>query len=165
VNRSKVAAYATLGWVPHALAYVALPLGLARAAGGPDWAAHLEWPCLLGGPLVVAGAGFIAGAIVSHYRASPEAAQFAARPSYLATGGAYAVTRNPLYLGGGLMWAGWAIAFTSPFLAVVAALIFGFLAFVGVPYEERVLHTRLGAEYDAYAARVPRWFRMRRSGS
>lgn len=74
----------------------------------------------------------------------------------LVTSGPYAWVRNPLYVGNLLLWAGlgviaWPVAvFTVPMLAVYYATI--------VRWEERNLRTQLGAPYEAYRARVPRWF-------
>ncbi|HUH12416.1 MAG TPA: isoprenylcysteine carboxylmethyltransferase family protein [Longimicrobiales bacterium] len=76
----------------------------------------------------------------------------------LSTGGPYAYTRNPLYLGTFLLGLGVATASGQPLL--VAA----FLAFFAVVYvetirrEEARLAALFGADYHAYAARVPRLF-------
>ena len=163
MTRAKLVGYATLGWPPHAVGYIGLPLLAAYVGDRDGWTERIEWRSLLGVPFVAAGMSLIAWAIVSHYRVSPDDAQLVVRPSYLVTSGAYGVSRNPLYLGGGLMWVGWAIVFASPSVVVAGVALFGFLALVGVPYEERLLHRRLGAEYDAYARRVPRWLGRRRA--
>ena len=73
----------------------------------------------------------------------------------LATGGPYAHTRNPLYLGSLLMALGMAIAAASPW--VVLAVASYFLAFYPTLMNEeaRFLRERFGAEYDRWAAEVP----------
>ena len=78
-------------------------------------------------------------------------------PEYLVRGGVYGVTRNPMYVGGALMLTGWTILFGSARLAPVCAVFVGGMNFAGIPFEERMLHRRFGASYDAYRAAVPRW--------
>jgi protein-S-isoprenylcysteine O-methyltransferase Ste14 len=157
VSRGKLAGYLTLAWPPHAVGYIGFPIVAAYVGDRDGWLERIGWGSVLGVPLLLAGAALIGWAIVNHYGASPQHAQLVARPNYLATDGAYAISRNPLYLGGACMWLGWAIVFASPVIVVVGVGLFSFLAFVGIPYEERMLHRRLGAHYDAYAQRVPRW--------
>lgn len=73
----------------------------------------------------------------------------------LATGGPYAHSRNPLYLGSALMAVGLAAASASPW--VVMAVAGYFLAFYPrvVREEARFLRDRFGAEYERWAAEVP----------
>jgi protein-S-isoprenylcysteine O-methyltransferase Ste14 len=73
----------------------------------------------------------------------------------LATGGPYARTRNPLYLGSSLMGAGFALAGRSLVMAVALA---GLLTFIYAPVirrEAEFLEGRFGDDYRRYAARVP----------
>jgi protein-S-isoprenylcysteine O-methyltransferase Ste14 len=73
----------------------------------------------------------------------------------LATGGPYAHTRNPLYVGSTLLALGFGIAAHS--LAVVAAVVAYFAAFYPavIGEESRFLRTKFGAPYDAWAREVP----------
>jgi protein-S-isoprenylcysteine O-methyltransferase Ste14 len=74
----------------------------------------------------------------------------------LITDDVFATTRNPMYLGMVMMMLAIALFVgTAPFY-VAALLNFLILHFVFCPYEERRLQ-RTFSEYDAYAARVPRW--------
>lgn len=165
-KRSKTLAYATLSWVPHAVGYVLVPLLISRFGARHGWKDGRPGGLnLVGSLLLLGGAALIAWAIVSHYRASPEEAQFSARPNYLVTEGAYRFTRNPLYFGGACMWAGWALLLGNLPLVVVGACLFGFLAGIGIPFEERMLHDRFGDAYGAYRERVPRWFKVGRKAS
>ena len=157
MNGRKLAAYVGIGWVPHALGYVALPLLVARRADGKGWRSRIGRRSIVGLPCLAAGVGFIGSALASHYRASPDEPQLVVRPDYLATTGAYAISRNPLYLGGAFMWTGWAVVLASKAVVIAGTALFSFLAFVGVPYEERMLRRRLGPAYVAYTHDVPRW--------
>jgi hypothetical protein len=73
----------------------------------------------------------------------------------LATGGPYAHTRNPLYLGSLLLGLGIGIAAASP--AVVVALVVYFAAFYPavIAEEAAFLKQKFGAGYAAWAAAVP----------
>lgn len=73
----------------------------------------------------------------------------------LATGGPYAHTRNPLYLGSALLALGMAVACSSS--AVVAAVILYMGAFYPsvVREEADFLRRKFGAEHEAWAREVP----------
>jgi Phospholipid methyltransferase len=77
------------------------------------------------------------------------------KSSRLATGGPYAITRNPLYLGSTLMAAGFALAGRS---WVMAAAVAALLILVYAPVirrEAEFLESRFSDDYRRYAARVP----------
>jgi protein-S-isoprenylcysteine O-methyltransferase Ste14 len=71
----------------------------------------------------------------------------------LATGGPYAYTRNPLYLGTLLVAAGLVIASTSMWLGLLFAAVFTFVYLPVIQLEEQHLRD-LFPEYAAYARRV-----------
>lgn len=73
----------------------------------------------------------------------------------LATGGPYAHTRNPLYLGSFLIGVGVTIAGAQPiFLALFAVFFLGIYS-AQSRVEAGYLSERYGATYAVYAARVP----------
>lgn len=73
----------------------------------------------------------------------------------LATSGPFQYTRNPLYLGTLILGAGFIIASASWVLAAAFVALF-FSVYVPVMHrEEQYLHGRFGAQFEAYAARVP----------
>lgn len=75
----------------------------------------------------------------------------------LATGGLYRFSRNPIYLGFGLTYIGFAVAMDSPIaLAMLLPCLIVIDRFV-IAREERYLSARFGAEYEAYKGRVRRW--------
>jgi protein-S-isoprenylcysteine O-methyltransferase Ste14 len=77
-----------------------------------------------------------------------------AKNQQLATGGPYAYTRNPLYLGTLLVAAGLAIAARSIWLAALFAVVFVFVYLPVIQNEEQHLRS-LFPDYVAYAKRVP----------
>ena len=83
----------------------------------------------------------------------------------LATGGPYAHTRNPLYVGTLGVAAGLVIASRSVGLGVLFAAVFLFIYLPVIQLEEQHLR-RLFPDYAAYAERVPAlWPRLRPAAS
>ena len=75
----------------------------------------------------------------------------------LATGGLYKYSRNPIYVGFAVTYAGFALAMDSPVaLALLAPCLIVVDRFV-IAREERYLATKFGAEYQAYQGKVRRW--------
>ncbi len=72
----------------------------------------------------------------------------------LATGGPYAYTRNPLYLGTLLVAAGLVISAQSVGLGLIFAAVFAFIYLPVIQNEEQHLRN-LFPEYAGYAERVP----------
>jgi protein-S-isoprenylcysteine O-methyltransferase Ste14 len=73
----------------------------------------------------------------------------------LATGGPYALTRNPLYVGSLLVGLGVAAAAASAWAAVVALVYFAVFYPAVMREEASFLRARFGEEYDRWAAAVP----------
>jgi protein-S-isoprenylcysteine O-methyltransferase Ste14 len=71
--------------------------------------------------------------------------------------GPFAIVRNPLYLGNLALWAGFALISQLLWMLPLAIALLGFEYHAIVRWEERLLESRLGDAYRAYAARVPRW--------
>jgi protein-S-isoprenylcysteine O-methyltransferase Ste14 len=83
----------------------------------------------------------------------------------LATGGPYAHTRNPLYVGSALLALGLAIASASVFV-VIAALVYFAVFYPAVVREEAAfLAGRFGGDYAVWASEVPAFLpRLRPAG-
>ena len=71
--------------------------------------------------------------------------------------GPYALCRNPLYIGTFMIVASEAAFLKSMWFALSLVLLIAFYHQFVIPSEECKLRTRLGADFDRYAARVPRW--------
>ncbi len=78
--------------------------------------------------------------------------------SRLVNGGIYAHTRNPMYLGNILIPVGFTLASSSPWAYVTIIPMFLFIYQAITCAEEEFLRREFGAEYEAYCARVPRFF-------
>ena len=160
--RKRKSVYFLVGPLPHVAGYVVGPLALSRRGRRWGWRNGRPGRINLVGliPLSV-GATLLGGAIVSHYQATPEQMKLTVVPEWLATGGVYRLTRNPMYLGGAAMQAGWAILLGSVPVAGASVLYVLGLDRFGIPFEERLLHRRFGESYDLYRERVPRWVALR----
>lgn len=117
--------------------WVLVPLYLIFARPSPP----LLWPGLV---LAVAGAAL-----------RTWAAGVIRKKKELATGGPYAYTRNPLYLGTFLIGTGLAVAGGRLSFVVAFFVLFGIIYGWTMRAEERDLYERFGREYDAYARSVP----------
>jgi protein-S-isoprenylcysteine O-methyltransferase Ste14 len=78
----------------------------------------------------------------------------------LVSGGLYRVSRNPAFVGQAMLLAGVAMAVPST-PTLLAAALFLWSASTQVRSEETALRQSLGADYDRYAAAVPRWIGAR----
>ena len=82
-------------------------------------------------------------------------------PRTLLARGPYRLTRNPMYLLYVAVAAAEALLFRSPALAAYAAALFAVAHLYVTRIEEPRLLERFGADYAAYARRVPRWLPRR----
>jgi len=85
-------------------------------------------------------------------------------PGRLVRGGLYGRVRNPMYWNYVAIVLGVALLYRAPVLIAYAAVLFALAHVYVVRIEEPQLRRRFGADYDAYCARVPRWFPRRRRG-
>ncbi len=142
---------------PLLAASTALLMWLARVltpAGG-FMGTYRVWAALALGLLSLA---FMALAIRSFSRARTTIdPRHPERASSLVTGGVFAVTRNPMYLGLVLLLTAWAVFLGSPWL-LAGPLVFGLLInqFQIAP-EERAMRDKFGQAYADYCKRARRW--------
>ncbi|MGF1500734.1 MAG: methyltransferase family protein [Paracoccaceae bacterium] len=120
------------------------------------WAPLAGWGLIPGGLLIAAGVALMVWAALSFRKA--ETTLVPRRdPSALVTEGPYARSRNPIYLADLIILAGWAIAQGSLVALVLLVPLWRVLEGRFVRPEEATLAAHLGAPYEAYKARVPRW--------
>ena len=148
--------------------YYALALSLTWMSGFIALGA-LDWNHFRFGHwsrFVIGGAAIAGGVLVSQ-RAVRTLSLHATRglAGELVTGGPYRYSRNPQYIAYIAIVVGYAVLCNSD-LSFVAAALAAVSFFLGPFAEESWLHERLGARYEAYASRVPRFFgRCRASAS
>jgi protein-S-isoprenylcysteine O-methyltransferase Ste14 len=126
--------YVPLGWV------VRLPEGLRFAL------------TLI---LALAAAAFAISAVIAFRRADVSVGP--GKPPRLVTGGVFAHTRHPMYLGIILGLFALAFSFGSDWMLATAVAATLMLHFRFALPEERLLEAELGDEYRRYLARVPRY--------
>ena len=134
-------------WVALGLRSYDQRFGLAL----PDWTRPTAVPVMVAGAAI--GLACVA-TFVFRGRGTP--APFDPPRQFVAVG-LYRYVRNPMYIGGALLLAGFAL-----FLRSGAALLFCLpwllLAHIFVLlYEEPALRRRFGATYEEYCRTVPRW--------
>ncbi|WP_168059318.1 methyltransferase family protein [Candidatus Manganitrophus noduliformans] len=117
--------------------------------GGALW--FLSRPTLLsiaaGAPFVILGEAIRTWSS-GHIRKNQE----------LATTGPYAFTRNPLYLGSGMMGFGFILMGRSWGLLLLFLMFFALIYHFTILREEEKLSARFGSQFSAYAESVPRFF-------
>ena len=122
------------------LVHVAIPIRLPLPA----------WMGFLGAALVTSGGALVAWAVASAAETSVE------EPQELVTTGAYAVSRNPMYVGWGAAVLGTTILNRNPWLLI--AWLHAARAVHGeVLEEERSLSARFGRNFEDYRIQQPRY--------
>lgn len=111
---------------------------------------------LAGVGLVVAGLTFIVGARRELARHS-QPTDPGLPTTELVTTGVFAVSRNPIYLGGVCLLAGIALVFNLTWSLLLLVPAIAACRYLLIAPEERYLAARFGAEYTPYRASVRRW--------
>jgi len=127
----------------------ALPLPVTfPGASLPRWT--------VAGGLILAGAAIFAAAVGNFRRAgTPVPSTEPVRA--LVTTGIHGWSRNPIYVGMLLLYAGTGIAAGSPWILILAVPLVVIMRTVVVAREEAYLERHFGAAYRDYKARVRRW--------
>lgn len=132
--------------------------GLARAlmpALTPDWPSGLNWLGWSGVGLAVTGALVALGA-QAQMAGSWRIGAVEGTLGSIVTGGFFAFSRNPVFVGQVALFAGLALARPDPVQALLSLAVW-IAAIWQVRIEEPVLRASLGEPYRHYAARTPRW--------
>jgi protein-S-isoprenylcysteine O-methyltransferase Ste14 len=109
-----------------------------------------------GGGLIAAGLAIMALAMRGFLHAgTPVPSNRPVRT--LVTTGIYGWSRNPIYVGMLLLYAGTGVAARSPWVLILALPLFIILRYGVVAREERYLERRFEDAYRDYQARVRRW--------
>lgn len=122
-------------------------------------------PSLFGDPAVAAAIGFVIALAGECVRSTAIGMQYIVRGGRnrrvyardLVTGGLYAHTRNPMYVGNVLILAGLAIASNSWLALGLLLPLYLFVCVCIVAAEEVYLRGRFGEAFDEYCRDVPRW--------
>ncbi len=133
-----------LGVLLQAFAFplpLGLSLGLQIGAGAAS--------ALLGIALVAAAFGLFR-------RTGQDPAPWKSTPQIISTG-IYRFTRNPMYLGMGLIQAGIGIGLGNGWIVALLPLVLALIYVIAIRHEEAYLERKFGDEYVAYKRSVRRW--------
>jgi protein-S-isoprenylcysteine O-methyltransferase Ste14 len=136
----------------------ALLLGLAAERFVTLHSFGIDWRLLVatGTLLFVAGAAMMFAAAGLFRRLGTHVPP--SQPTTLiATTGPYRWTRNPMYLGMALIYAGLAIGFDGPIALALLPLVLIAIQTQVIAREERYLEAKFGDDYRRYKAEVRRW--------
>jgi protein-S-isoprenylcysteine O-methyltransferase Ste14 len=146
----------TIHWPPILYAVV-LTIGGALHYGVPIpplMSAPLS--AIFGIPLMLFGLAIGVAALV-RFRAEGTPFDPTAAANALATGGIYRFTRNPMYLGAILTFAGLGLWLKISWLVALMPVLAVALHVLAIQREEAYLERRFGAAYRTYRDRVRRW--------
>ena len=132
--------------------------------GGAFLASLGTWLRVLGVLLALVGVTFDLAAMRAMRRAQTSTLPHRGA-QHLVTDGAFAFSRNPIYLGNALLLIGVALALHWPWLLLCALLSAALVEWLAIRREERHLAARFGDAFADYARCVPRWIGWRRRRS
>lgn len=111
---------------------------------------------IIGGPLILAGLALAAVGIRNFSRAGTPVRTITPTRA-LVTTGIHRWTRNPIYLGMFLVYAGIGVAAQSPWTLILTLPLAITIRYGVIAREEAYLKRRFGDAYRDYEARVRRW--------
>ncbi len=145
-----------LPWPPIIYAIVlVLAYILERFAPLADMPRHGAWQSA-GWALFTLGIAIGVAGIV-YFRTVGTPVDPTGQAKVLATGGIYAFTRNPMYLGAVVGFIGLAFALGSAWLLILSLLMPIALRKLAIDREEAYLKRHFGAAYESYCNSVRRW--------
>lgn len=149
---------AAVRFPPPFVPVIALAIGLALSwLAGPLPNPILGvWRAVVGGALLAAGPALMAAAVGLFRKTGQDPAPWKRSPE-LITDGIYRFTRNPMYLGMGLMQAGLGVLFASLWVVLLVPATWTVIYFIAIRHEEAYLDVRFGTAYADYRRTVRRW--------
>ena len=139
------------------LGHVVVPQQLSLLSSRHGWAHEGQgWFNLLGLIPIGAGAALLVWCFRLHFVGVRGSFEMERTQNYLVVAGPYRFTRNPMYLCGMLIWLGWIIFYGSVAVLAGTVVVWGSVAMLVVPWEERNLEARFGEAYLRYKHSVPR---------
>lgn len=120
---------------------------------------RIELNLLITGLLLI-GLGEIFRVISVGYLGISSRTTESAKADELVMNGPYRIVRNPIYLGNTLIYLGFAVLSNVffPVFPVITLVFFMVVYYLIAHYEESVLCTKFGEDYQNYLLRVPRFF-------
>lgn len=138
-------------------------LGFLLIGIGAEWLVPLDSFGIGGTPLVLVGVGLALGGIllamtaIGLFRKAGEQPEPWTITKAIVTDGIYRRTRNPMYLGMALLYAGLALIADAPIALILLPVVLIIVQTQVIAREERYLSTKFGEPYLDYKRRVRRW--------
>ena len=114
-------------------------------------------------PLIIVGIGFALGGVllamtaIGLFRKAGEQPEPWTVTNAIVTDGIYRRTRNPMYLGMALLYAGLALIADAPIALLLLPVVLLIIQTQVIAREERYLSAKFGEPYLDYKRRVRRW--------
>jgi protein-S-isoprenylcysteine O-methyltransferase Ste14 len=120
---------------------------------------HFEVPAHNWLAAVLVSVGFVTGTsgVVTFRKAKTTLNPMKPDASTLVTWGVYAISRNPMYLGGLIMLLGWGIFLLNALAILFLPVYVLYINRFQIAPEERALTSLFGQTYAAYQMRARRW--------
>jgi len=142
--------------IPPLIYLTGLVIGLLVSVWVPTkiLPSFLAW--ILGGVVVVCGA-ILAGSAISEFIYADTTVRPDRASSKLVIVGPYKITRNPMYVGLALVYAGISIADQSAWALIILPFVLAFIQRRAIEPEEAFLERHFGDSYVQYKRSVRRW--------
>ncbi len=150
-SRMLIRAMAAFVALPGIVAF-ALPIAIGTSAGRP--VQHVA----IAAAVLGLGTLLLLWCVREFYVAGRGTLAPWAPPKHLVTTGPYRRSRNPMYVGVITILIGWSILWDSRTLLIYAVVVAAAVYVRVLLAEEPWAARNFGAEWEAYRARVPRWF-------
>jgi protein-S-isoprenylcysteine O-methyltransferase Ste14 len=149
---------ASVRFPPPLVPLIALALGicvqLVAWPLGTPFTGLSRWS--VGVALVATGLGLMAAAIGLFRSTGQDPKPWESTPEIISTG-IYAWTRNPMYLGMGLLQAGIGLLLANGWIVALVPFSWAAIYWIAVRHEEAYLEAKFGSVYTAYKSSVRRW--------
>jgi protein-S-isoprenylcysteine O-methyltransferase Ste14 len=142
--------------VPPKVASLFLAIGIMM-----NWIVPLHpfdfWTSFFGGLFLVTAGGILIGWAVNIFSEKGTNIRIDRPVTCVVTSGPYAITRNPIYLGGAILYAGIALLFDSGWALLLLIPLIAIIQKRVILPEEEYLEAKFGRPYLDYKAKVKRW--------
>ncbi|HKK53351.1 MAG TPA: isoprenylcysteine carboxylmethyltransferase family protein [Myxococcota bacterium] len=125
--------------------------GWPLAVPAPGWVRYGG-----GGLLILLGIGAMIAAIGLFRRTGQDPKPWESTPEIVSTG-IYRFTRNPMYLGMGLLQAGIGVVLANLWIVLFVPISWLVIFWIAIRHEEAYLESKFGETYLRYKQRVRRW--------